>query len=163
MRKIYGILIGACIIVGIFSVVAMADTPTDSSVQPQADVALIPTNNGSARIRGVWGYAGDNVTQGYFGVKIVQKNNIYQLGGRWNTTDNESSGKIIGVLRRGYFNGKIILSNGSKIPITGLYRVDKEKNQIFLRWMTPEQDGWAVGKIITMPPVKAAPETTSVE
>ena len=38
-------------------------------------------------------------------------------------------------MRHGYFNGKIILEDGGRYPVTGLYKVDREDQLFKLRWM----------------------------
>ena len=66
------------------------------------------------------------------------------LKGVWNTTENDSSmkGRIVGVLKCGFFNGKLVTEDGVT-RITGLYRINKENQVLNMKWMTANKVGWA--------------------
>ena len=114
------------------------DTDEPPENDPQKKVVL----------RGIWGHSGYNESDGYFGAEITRRNRVGVFKGLYNTTGNESKTRILGIMRHGYFNGKIITEDGGKCPITCLYRINRE-NQLFkLRWMTPHGNGWAVARII---------------
>lgn len=100
------------------------------------------------KIRGIWGLSGDNESDGYFGGRIVRRGRFAVLKGLYNKTDNESFGKVFGIMKKGYFNGRVVNPEGESCKITGLYHVDKENEILKMRWMTPRLNGWAVGKII---------------
>jgi hypothetical protein len=112
--------------------------------EPTADV---PKKN-FAKVRGIWGFAGDNESDGYFGGQLIKNRRVVIFRGVYNTTDNESYGKVVGIMKRGYFNGRLVTPDGEKCRITGLYKIDKENKTLKLRWMTPQKMGWAVAKII---------------
>lgn len=109
-----------------------------SSVDPGFQVGL----------RGIWGYSGDNESDGYFGGIIERRNRFGLFKGVYNLSGNESKSRLVGVMRFGYFNGKIISHDGRKCHVTGLYKVEKEEQLFKLRWMTAHNDGWAVAKIV---------------
>ena len=80
--------------------------------------------------------------------RITLRNRVGVFNRLYNMTGNESKTRIVGIMRHGYFNGKIITDDGDKCPVTGLYKINRE-NQLFkLRWMTPHGTGWAVARII---------------
>lgn len=111
---------------------------------PKQDIA----SKDYAKVRGVWGLAGDNESDGYFGGKIVRRGRFSVFNGLYNKTDNETFGKFVGIFKRGYFLGKVVNPNGESCRIIGLYNVDKEEMIFKMRWMTPQLSGWAAGKII---------------
>jgi hypothetical protein len=100
------------------------------------------------KIRGVWGLSDDNESDGYFGAKIVRRGRFGVFKGLYNKTDNESYGKVFGIMKKGYFNGRVVNPAGESCKIIGLYHVDKEEDLLKMRWMTRLNSGWAVGKII---------------
>ena len=100
------------------------------------------------KIRGVWGLSGDNESDGYFGARIARRGRFAVFKGLYNKTDNETYGKVFGVMKKGYFNGRVVNPAGESCKITGLYHVDKENNILKMRWLTPHSGGWAVGKMI---------------
>ena len=106
------------------------------------------TDTPRIKFRGIWGYEGSNETCGYLGGVLVKRERVVVLKGLWNTTDNMTKGNIVGILKKGYFNGKIITQNQTKCRIVGLYRYDAENNLLHLRWMTAQQTGWAHCRII---------------
>ena len=106
-------------------------------------------NKNFTKIRGLWGLAGDNESDGYFAGQLIKKPRVVVFRGVYNKTDNESYGKIIGIMKRGYFNGRIVTPEGEKCRITGLYKIDQENKTLKMRWMTPHQMGWAIAKIVS--------------
>jgi len=165
MKKIYGILVAAGILLAMIPVSAMAysdtefvpyameqeNTYVEQLDEQQVYTADEPPDDGPQKkvvLRGIWGHAGDNESDGYFGARITRRNRVGVFNGLYNTTGNESKTRIVGIMRHGYFNGKIITEDGGKCPVTGLYKINRE-NQLFkLRWMTPHGTGWAVARII---------------
>lgn len=165
MKKIYGILAAAGILLAMIPVSAATypgnDFGQDIVVQEkegfQQQIRQQPrTPMGAStadasqkyvKVRGIWGYAGDNESDGYFGGRITRKGRFGVFRGLYNVTGNESKGKIVGIMKRGYFNGRLTTPNGSKCHITGLYKIDKENHLLKLRWMTPHKSGWAVARI----------------
>lgn len=100
------------------------------------------------KFRGIWGYEGFNETSGNLGGVLMKRERIVVLKGQWNTTDNITKGNIVGILKSGYFNGRIITQNQTKCRIVGLYRLDAENNLLHLHWMTAHQTGWAHCRIL---------------
>jgi len=92
---------------------------------------------------GIWGFVDDNETKGYVGGYLAQRGCIGVLKGLWNKTDNSSKGRVVGILKRGFFNGRVVTPNGEKLPITGFYRINRENQTFHMRWMTPNKVGWA--------------------
>ena len=97
----------------------------------------------TARFKGIWGYQDDNETQGYVGGVLSKRPYVGFLQGLWNTTDNSSAGLVIGILRKGFFNGYVTTRTGDITGIVGLYRVDLEEKTLTMRWMTAQKVGWA--------------------
>ncbi|MCJ7697422.1 MAG: hypothetical protein MUO73_03725 [Thermoplasmata archaeon] len=128
----------------------------DSSIQATSDNKAVKTDTTlplstdppRIKFRGIWGYEGSNETCGYLGGVLVKRERVVVLKGLWNTTDNMTKGNIVGILKKGYFNGIIITQNQTKCRIVGLYRYDAENNLLHLRWMTAQQTGWAHCRII---------------
>ena len=111
------------------------------------DVKKMRTNfDHGLRILGKWGYIGENETAGYFAAKIKRARRAFVIRGVWNTTDNMERGRIFGVVKRCYFNG-IIRTANKTIPVIGLLRIDRNKHIMRMKWMTPQDYGWAVGKM----------------
>jgi len=94
------------------------------------------------KFRGSWGYTDQNETAGYVSGVIGRKGRVGYLKGIWNNTGNDKNGRVVGFLKRGYFNGKIMTEDGA-CRITGLYKINKEKQSLNLRWMTANKVGWA--------------------
>jgi hypothetical protein len=101
-----------------------------------------------AKFVGVWGYLDDNETDGYVGGILGRKGRFGILKGVWNTTDNLSKGKIVGILKKGFFAGKVSY-NGSSQRIAGLYKADYENLVFKIKWMTANKMGWAICQIKT--------------
>jgi hypothetical protein len=98
-------------------------------------------------VRGIWGLSGDNESDGYFGAKIVRRGRFGVFKGIYNKSGNESYGKVFGIMKKGYFNGRVVNPDGESCKIIGLYHIDKENELLKMRWMTPLGSGWAVGKL----------------
>lgn len=105
-------------------------------------------NRKGLKFRGIWGFAGDNESDGYFGGRIIKHKRALVLKGVYNKTGSEEYGKVFGIMRKGYFNGKVISPEGEKCHITGLYKFDRQNNTFRMKWMTPHANGWAGAKII---------------
>jgi len=104
------------------------------------------------KLRGIWGNGSDPELDGYWGGRITYKsgprgNHVGILKGLYNKTGEEPAGRIVGILKKGYFCGKIIDRNGSSCKVTGLYRFDREKQLFQMQWMVPKQGGWAVARV----------------
>ena len=112
---------------------------------PSADIA--PKKY--AKLKGIWGLAGDNESDGYFGGRLIRRGRSAVFKGVYNKTDNESWGKVFGIMKHGFFNGKVVNPDGRSCRITGLYLIDKENMAFKMRWMTPHSSGWAVARILT--------------
>jgi hypothetical protein len=103
------------------------------------------------KVRGKWGNLGDKEYDGYFGglitIKSTENDRLYGVfKGRYNKTGEDSFGEFIGIMKKGYFNGKIVSDEG-ETKVTGLYKIDRENHLLKLQWMIPFHGGWAVGKI----------------
>jgi hypothetical protein len=105
-------------------------------------------NKKYVKLRGIWGLIGDNESDGYFGGRIFRRGRFAVFKGLYNKTDNESFCKIFGIMKRGYFNGRVINPNNESCKITGLYKIDRENKTFKMRWMTRHNSGWAVARII---------------
>jgi len=110
------------------------------------------------RVRGVWGFLGDNISDGHFGgiIKRTKRCDVSVFRGVYYCNDNgsntslvynEKRGKFIVFMKHGYFNGKLITPKGYMRPITGLYKVDRENRLLKLRWLLPHNNGWAIAKM----------------
>jgi len=100
------------------------------------------------KLRGVWGLADDNESDGFFGGQLKRHGRFIIFRGQYNKTDNESMGKVFGIMKKGYFNGIVITSNEYKCKITGLYDINKENGTLKMKWLTPHYSGWARAKIV---------------
>jgi len=123
------------------------ETNTNKAGTTDTTIALL-NDTPQVKFRGIWGYEGFNETSGYLGGVLVKRERIVVLKGLWNTTDNITKGNIVGILKRGYFNGRIITQNQTKCRIVGLYRYDTENILLHLRWITAQQTGWAHCRIL---------------
>lgn len=110
--------------------------------------SLLYNDISQVKFRGIWGYKGFNQTIGYLGGVLVKPERVVVIKGAWNTTDNFMKGNIVGILKRGYFNGRIITQNQTIGRIVGLYRYNAEKTLLNLYWMTTQQIGWAHCRIL---------------
>jgi hypothetical protein len=121
MNEIYGILVAAGILLAMIPVSAMAYSDTDfvpyamaqenTYVEQRDEQQLYaadgPPDDSSQKkvdLRGIWGHAGDNESDGYFGARITRRNRVGVFNGLYNTTGNESKTRIVGIMRHGYFN-----------------------------------------------------------
>ena len=110
------------------------------------DAASTDSSIGGLKIRGVWGYSGDKDPDGYLVGKVTKRGKQVIFQGVFNQSGKETRFHIVGLLKKGFLNGKITVGEKT-IKITGLYRINKEKHLLRLRWLTPHNSGWAVGKI----------------
>lgn len=95
-----------------------------------------------ARFKGVWGYTDGEEIEGYVGGVVGRRGRVGFLKGVWNTTDGETKGRVVGILKHGFFNGRITSEDGEKTPITGFYKVNQENNTFGIKWMTPNKSGF---------------------
>ena len=115
---------------------------TNINIAGTTDTTIALLNDTSqVKFRGIWGYEGFNETSGYLGGVLVKRERVVVLKGLWNITDNITKGNIVGILKRGYFNGRIITQNQTKCRIVGLYRYNAENNLLHLHWMAVQQTG----------------------
>jgi hypothetical protein len=99
-----------------------------------------------ARFKGVWGYTDSEEIEGYVGGVIGRRGRVGFLKGVWNTTDGETKWRVVGILKHGFFNGRVINEDGEKTPITGFYKVNRENNTFGIKWMTPHKSGFVRAK-----------------
>jgi len=99
----------------------------------------------SVTVRGKWGQGKDREADGFFGGTITRKGRVGVFVGTYNKTDEAERIRIVGILKKGYFNGKIISDEGEQ-RITGLYKIDVDEKTIRLQWMAPGTAGWALGR-----------------
>ena len=114
-----------------------------------------------AKFGGVWGYTGDEEIQGYVGGVVGRLGCVGVLKGIWNTTDNEVKGRVVGILKHGFFNGRVINEDGEKTPITGFYKINRENHTFGIKWMTPYESGFVHARYSPIRPVIA--EDVNVE
>lgn len=168
MKKIYATLVAAAVLTAWIPALVLADPVTDEErnkdefiqilenvsndtqilENPSSDTPDVASDDGRleyVKVRGIWGHAGDNESDGYFGGKITRRERVAVFKGVYNETGNKNRTQIIGIMKRGYFNGKIVTEDG-QYRITGLYKV--ENNLLKLRWTTAHANGWAVARII---------------
>ncbi len=155
-----GIIIGMLLFMGASAIVyakeplysdqavSLQTISDNKAVQTDTTLPLFNNDTSEVKYRGIWGYEGSNETCGYLGGILVKRERVVVLKGLWNTTDNMTKGNIVGILKRGYFDGRIITQNQTKCRIVGLYRYNEENNLLHLRWMTAQQTGWAHCRIL---------------
>jgi hypothetical protein len=172
MKKRYGILIMAGLLLAVLSPIALGD-PGENGAEVSKDLennqmmqaSEDPNNdysygrgNGDTIafgacsekrlvLRGIWGFQGDNSSDGYLGGHLIRYPRFMVFKGLYNTSNNVEKTRLVGMLRNGYFNGRILVNNNTICPITGFFRIDREQRLVKLRWMTPHQTGWAVANI----------------
>ena len=95
---------------------------------------------------GKWGHGKDEEADGFFGARITRKGRFAVFKGVYNLTGEEERNQIVGIMKKGYFNGKIITNEGS-VKLTGLYKVDKENRLLKMQWMSPGHAGWAIARV----------------
>jgi hypothetical protein len=110
-------------------------------------VACVACSEKRLVLRGVWGFQGDNSRDGYLVGRLLRYPRFMVFKGLYNTTDNQEKTRLVGMLRNGFFNGRILLNNDTTCPITGFFKINREQRLVKLRWMTPHQTGWAVANI----------------
>lgn len=98
------------------------------------------------KVIGKWGHGKDEDSDGFFAARITRKGRVGLLKGVYNLTDEEEKTRILGIMKKGYFNGKIITAEG-EVKLTGLYKVDKENHLLRMQWMSPGHAGWAIGRL----------------
>ena len=128
--------------------VPLDDTARDNGVlmKKPSIIAIDDAPPQSVRIKGIWGYMDDRTPDGYFGGKITKKGRFAIFHGVCNETGSENRIPIVGIMKRGYFNGKITTDDRS-YRVMGLYKIDMEKHILKLKWMTAYSNGWAVARI----------------
>ena len=158
MKKIWTtIIVIGMLVMGLSSVVS-ADSEIDDSSDDENEESIEEKSVSYGKIKrkkpsnlegvlkakfiGKWGLLGENGTSGYVAGLLSKKGRFGILKGIWNTTDNSSKGKVAGILRKGFFAGKVSY-NGSAQRIVALYKVDKENYTFQMKWMTARQVGWA--------------------
>lgn len=97
-------------------------------------------------ILGKWGEGKDHDFDGFFGGRITRKGRFGVFVGAYNKTGEEERTLIVGIMKQGYFNGKIMSDDG-EYRITALYSIDTENDLIKMQWMVKGQGGWAIGRI----------------
>jgi len=98
------------------------------------------------KVIGRWSHGKDEDSDGYFAARITQRGRVGLLKGVYNLTGEEEKTRIVGIMKKGYFNGRIITDDG-EVKLIGFYRVDKEQHLLKMQWMTPGHAGWAVGRL----------------
>ena len=104
--------------------------------------ASIPKRDIRVGFKGIWREDGE---KGKFKGIIIHKGKINIMKGVWESING--TGKIVGIMKRGYFIGRIC-EDGNKEPIVGLYKVNRDKKVIKMKWMTPTREGIAIAKIM---------------
>ena len=109
------------------------------------------------KIRGKWGNGKDREFDGYWGGRITLRTNqngirVGVFKGLFNKTGDDEKQQLVGIMKKGYFNGKIIKEDGSETKLTGLYKIDRENKLLKMQWMVPHNAGWAIAhvKIVEM-------------
>ena len=102
-------------------------------------------------IRGKWGSGKDPDFDGNFGGRITARmtqtgKRIGVFRGLYNKTGEDEKYSIVGIMKKGYFNGKITIADG-EYKLTGLYYVDQENQLLKMQWMIPRNAGWAIARI----------------
>ncbi len=120
---------------------------SDEEKENDQVIESLSENDGKGlRVIGKWGHGKDEDPDGYFAARITQRGRVGLLKGVYNLTGEEEKTRIIGIMKKGYFNGRIITDDG-EVKLTGFYRVDKEQHLLKMQWMTPGHAGWAVGRL----------------
>jgi len=175
MKKLYKILIVAGVLLALMPVSSMADSIVDidsplseieeknyvikdeaklrvkSKQQLKENYAKEASTDAKERVvkfRGIWGLSDDNESDGYFGGKIIRRQKVTVLKGLYNKTGNESKGKVVGIMKDGYFNGRVINPDGKVCKITGLFKINKDELTFGMHWLTPYNSGWTRSKLI---------------
>lgn len=104
------------------------------------------SNQQCVRIVGKWGHGKDEEADGFFAAKITRKQRVAVFTGMYNSSGEDDRNQIVGIMKKGYFNGKII-TDQQEYKITGLYKIDKENKLLKMQWMTPGHAGWAVARL----------------
>ena len=172
MKKRYKILIVAGLLFAILSPTTLGDPEQNleeagmnfeteqsgqTSVNPATDSDYNQVNgyglsvgDGSQKklvLRGTWGFQGDNSSDGTVAGHLIRRPRFMVFHGFFDTISTQEKTRIVGIIKNGYFNGKIFYGNDTVCPITGLLKINREQRLVKLRWMTPHQTGWAVANI----------------
>ncbi len=121
----------------------LGTTPDPKGEQNQYQYRYLYDTKGRILFEGTWGHSNDSEPRGYVSGFIGKQHKTGFLKGEFVTYDNSTSGKIAGIFKKGYFNGKIIISDAEPKKITGLYVYDVETRTANLQWMTFGSSGWA--------------------
>ena len=130
------------------------DDEIERYLNENEEAAVVTSENPDHRylkLRGKWGIGKDKEFDGYFGGRITLRitESGYRVGifqGAYNKTGDDQKYSIAGIMKKGYFNGKITTSGGT-YKITALYMIDSERHLLKMQWMIPRQVGWAVARI----------------
>ncbi len=112
------------------------EDPNDGSGSNQTYITVL----------GKWGEGKDHDFDGFFGGRITRKGRFGVFVGAYNKTGEEERTRIVGIMKQGYFNGKII-SDDCEYRVTALYSIGTENDLIKMQWMVKGQGGWAIGRI----------------
>lgn len=121
----------------------------DETENQQIESMNPSTSTGSGkglRLIGKWGHGKDEEADGYVAARITRRGRVGLFRGFYNLTDEDEKTQIVGIMKKGYFNGKIITDEGS-VKLTGLYKVDRDEHLLKMQWMSPGHAGWAVGRL----------------
>ena len=126
----------------------------ESPLNENLEVAAVSSDIHDQRclkVRGKWGFGKDPDFDGYFGGRITIRitKSGHRVGifkGLYNKTDDDEQYAIVGIMKKGYFNGKITTTDG-ECKFTALYTVDRENHLLKMQWMIPRQAGWAMARI----------------
>jgi len=102
-------------------------------------------------VKGKWGNGTDPDFDGYFDGRITFRmtqvgNRIGIFRGLYNKTGEDEKYSLIGIMKKGYFIGKITTS-AAQYKLTGLYYIDQENQLLKMQWMIPRNSGWAIARI----------------
>jgi hypothetical protein len=102
-------------------------------------------------VRGKWGNGSDPDFDGYFDGRITFRmtqvgNRIGIFRGLYNKTSEDEKYSLVGIMKKGYFIGKITTSD-AQYKFTGLYYIDQENQLLKMQWMIPRNAGWAIAQI----------------
>lgn len=104
------------------------------------------------KIRGKWGAGKEKTPDGFWGGRIILRTTeegkrFGVFNGLYNKTGSEEKHQLVGIMKKGYFNGKIINDDGKEIKLTGLYTFDRENKLLKMQWMIPQYAGWAAARV----------------
>ncbi|HDO19868.1 MAG TPA: hypothetical protein ENG74_03985, partial [Thermoplasmatales archaeon] len=147
MKKMWAVVVIATLLMLPLSAMAIPSLSANKSIcsksinRERLKMAYKHEWKHKVKVRGIWGYESNNNSSGIFaGVMTKTRKGIILFKGIWKTDNNSSKGKIFGIMKKGYFNGRVI-TEGKVIPITGLYKVNREKRTIRMKWLMPNNYG----------------------